>query len=170
MPRAESSERRCASCASTAVAAARRRGRNHARSATQYRPVTNVATNSSRAKLPSSRPTYHAPAYPTNAARMAAVTKGIIDLFLDLEDGEESFLRDFDGADLLHSFLACLLFFEELALAADVAAVAFCQHVLAQRLDGFARDDIRADGRLDGHVEHLPADDFAHLRHHGPRA
>ena len=34
---------------------------------------------------------------------------------VELEDGEEGFLRDFDAADLLHALLALLLFFEELA-------------------------------------------------------
>ena len=62
----------------------------------------------------------------------------------NLQYGEEGFLGDFDGTDLLHAFLACFLFFEELALAADVAAVAFCQHVLAQGLDGLAGDPVDA--------------------------
>ena len=41
-----------------------------------------------------------------------------------LEDGQERFLRHLDGADLLHALLAGLLFFEQLPLAGDVAAVA----------------------------------------------
>src|SRR5512135_854502 len=51
-------------------------------------------------------------------------------LLLDLEDGEERFLRDFDGADLLHPLLPLLLLFQELPLSRDVAAVAFRDEVL----------------------------------------
>src|SRR5581483_9793273 len=45
----------------------------------------------------------------------------------------------------LHALLAFLLLLEELALAADVAAVALGKHVLAQRRNGLARDDLIAD-------------------------
>lgn len=48
-------------------------------------------------------------------------------------------------------------------LSADVAAVALCQHVLAHRLDGFTRDDLAADGRLNRNLEHLPRDDVFEL-------
>ena len=60
------------------------------------------------------------------------------------------------------------MFFQELALAGDVPAVAFCQHVLPKRFDGLPGDHVGADRRLDGDVEHLAADDLAHLRHHRP--
>src|SRR5256885_6428192 len=41
---------------------------------------------------------------------------------------------------------------EELALAADVAAVALGRHVLAHGLHRRARDHLGADRRLDGHL------------------
>ena len=91
---------------------------------------------------------------------------GEVSSVFDLEDGEERFLRHLDGADLLHALLARLLLLEQLALAGDVAAVAFCQHVLAQRLDVLARDDVGADRGLDRHVVHLARDHLAHLGRH----
>src|SRR3990172_7949012 len=80
--------------------------------------------------------------------------------FVHAEDGQEGFLRDLDGADPLHPLLAFLLLLEELALAGDVAAVALGQHVLAHRPDRLAADDMRTDGRLDRHFEHLARDQF----------
>src|SRR3712207_6875935 len=53
------------------------------------------------------------------------------------------------------ALLALLLLFEQLALAADVAAVALGEHVLTLGLDRLAGNDLRADRRLDRHVEHL---------------
>ena len=85
---------------------------------------------------------------------------------VDLQDREERLLRHLDRADLLHALLARLLLLEQLLLAGDVAAVAFCQHVLAQRLDVLARDDVGADGGLDRHVVHLARDLLAHLGRH----
>src|SRR5205814_1968037 len=73
-----------------------------------------------------------------------------------LENGEECLLRNLDAADRLHSLLARLLLLEQFLLPRHVAAVAFCQYVLAERLDRFTRDDLGADRRLDRHVEHLP--------------
>src|SRR5437764_4508720 len=61
---------------------------------------------------------------------------------------QERFLRDLDLADALHSLLAFLLLLEQLPLARDVAAVAFGEHVLAQRLHRLARDDAAPDRRL----------------------
>src|SRR5450755_4914737 len=58
-----------------------------------------------------------------------------IGLFSDLQHREKSLLRNLDLADLFHALLAGLLLLEQLALARDVAAVAFGQHVLAHRLD-----------------------------------
>src|SRR3989304_1089917 len=60
---------------------------------------------------------------------------------------QERLLRNLDPADPLHAPLPFLLFFEQLALAGDVAAVALGQDVLAQRLDRFARDDAAPNGR-----------------------
>jgi len=56
-------------------------------------------------------------------------------LLVNIENGEEGLLRHLHPADLLHALLALLLLLEELALAADVAAVTFCQHVLAHCRD-----------------------------------
>src|SRR6186997_588363 len=53
----------------------------------------------------------------------------------DLQHGEKRFLRNLDTADALHALLAFLLLLQQLALARNVAAVAFGEHVLAQRLD-----------------------------------
>src|SRR5438477_1463118 len=75
-----------------------------------------------------------------------------------LEGGDEGGLRDLDLAELAHPLFALLLLVEELAFAGHVAAVAFGEHVLAQRLDGLARDDPAADRRLDRHREELARD------------
>src|SRR5690606_7347937 len=87
-------------------------------------------------------------------------------LVFDLQNGQESLLRDFYAADLLHALLAGLLLFKQLLLAGDVAAVALGQYVLAQRLDVLARDDFGADGRLDRDVVHLARDQRTHARDH----
>src|SRR5580704_14515340 len=63
-----------------------------------------------------------------------------------LEDGQEGLLRDLDRAHLLHALLALFLLLEELALAADVAAVALGEHVLAHGAHALAGDDLAADG------------------------
>src|SRR5690606_22309931 len=83
----------------------------------------------------------------------------------NLQDSKKCFLRYLDVADLLHSFLARLLLLQEFLLAGDVAAVAFGQHVLAQRLHVFAGDDLGTDGRLDGDIKHLPRDQTTHAGH-----
>ena len=57
-------------------------------------------------------------------------------------------LRDAHIAILAHPCLALFLFFQQLFLARDVAAVAFGGDVLAQRGDGFAGDDLAADRGL----------------------
>src|SRR4026209_1295018 len=68
---------------------------------------------------------------------------------IHLEDGKKGLLRYFDRAHLLHALLSLFLLLEQLALVGDVAAVAFGEHVLAQRLDARPRDDLGADRRLD---------------------
>src|SRR3984893_7273347 len=75
-----------------------------------------------------------------------------------LEGGDEGGLRDLDLAELAHPLFAFLLLFEELALAGHVAAIAFGEHVLAQRLDGLARDNAAADRRLDRDLKKLARD------------
>src|SRR4249919_2204232 len=67
-------------------------------------------------------------------------------LVVDLQDGEERLLGNFHATHLLHPLLALFLLLEELLLAGGIAAVALGQHVLAQRLDRAARDDLRAHG------------------------
>src|SRR6266436_6430473 len=80
-----------------------------------------------------------------------------------LEHRQERFLRQLDLADLLHALLSLLLLLEELALARDVATVALGGDVLAHGLDGLARDDPAADGRLDSDLVELSRDDPAEL-------
>src|ERR1051325_927005 len=75
-----------------------------------------------------------------------------------LEGGNEGRLRDLHVAHLAHALLALLLLLEKLLLAADVAAVALGQHVLAQRADRLAGDDAPADRGLDGDLEQLARD------------
>src|SRR5579862_4686723 len=79
----------------------------------------------------------------------------------DFQDGEEGFLGDVHLAYAFHAALAFFLFFEELAFAGDVAAVALGQYVFAHSGHGFAGDDAAADGGLDGHFKHLARDEFA---------
>src|ERR1700692_4497555 len=84
-------------------------------------------------------------------------------LLADLQNGQKRLLRDFNLSDLFHAFLAGFLLLEQLAFARDVAAVALGEHVLAHRLDAGARNDVGADRRLYGDVEHLPRDELLHL-------
>src|SRR5690349_9080385 len=81
----------------------------------------------------------------------------------ELEHGQERLLGHPDTAHLLHTLLALLLSFQQLALAADVAAVALGDHILAVGLDRLAGDDAAADRRLDGHVVLLAGDLLAQL-------
>src|SRR5271157_36423 len=111
-------------------ASAARRLANTQRSARAMAPVSTVSTNRMSAKF------------------MASFLAG-------LKDGEKRLLRYFHAADGLHAFLAGLLLLQQLALARDVSTVTLRQHVLAQRLDRLAGDDLRTDGSLDGDVEHL---------------
>src|SRR5215471_13975466 len=84
--------------------------------------------------------------------------------FSDLKDGEKRLLGNLDAPDGFHALLARLLFLEELLLSSHIAAVALGEHVLAQRLDCLAGDDLPADGGLDRHVEHLARNERAHPR------
>ena len=74
---------------------------------------------------------------------------------LRLEHGDEGFLGDADFAELFHALFALFLFFEEFALAGDVAAVAFGGDVFAEGADCRPGDDLGADGGLDGDGELL---------------
>jgi hypothetical protein len=63
---------------------------------------------------------------------------GIVSSTIHLQRRNERLLRDVDLAELPHLFLAFLLLLRKFALSRDVAAVAFCGDVLAQRAEGFA--------------------------------
>src|SRR5438105_14126145 len=56
----------------------------------------------------------------------------------DFEHRQECLLGDIYATDSLHALLAFLLFFQQLTLARDVAAIAFGEHVLSHGRDGFA--------------------------------
>src|SRR3984893_9761625 len=160
------------------------------RSASAITPVKTVSKNSIRAKFMDRcvssvvdrgksaytrnwRSRWQRGDVPTSASRRmpefrSTIRRGRrpVSFIADLENGEEGFLRNLDASHSLHPLLAGLLLFEQLFLARDVAAVAFGEHVLAHRLDRFAGDDLRADGRLDRHVEHLARNQRAHLGNH----
>ena len=87
-----------------------------------------------------------------------------------LQRRDEGFLRDLHLAELAHPLLALFLLVEELALAGDVAAIAFGGDVLAQGRDGFAGDDLAADGGLDRDLEHMARDQVLQLLAHGAAA
>ena len=82
------------------------------------------------------------------------------------EDCEESFLRHFYRTDLLHAFLALLLFLEQLALSGNIAAVTLGRHVLTNGLDSLTRNDFCPDGSLDGYVELLARNKFLEFLAH----
>ena len=52
-----------------------------------------------------------------------------------MQNGEESFLRQFDVTDLLHALLTIFLFLQQLFLTADITTVAFRQNVFTQLLN-----------------------------------
>src|SRR5919107_596439 len=60
---------------------------------------------------------------------------------LDAQGREESLLRDFHAADLLHAALALLLLLQKLLLTRDVSAVALGGDVLAVGADRLAGYD-----------------------------
>src|SRR5436190_22910637 len=81
----------------------------------------------------------------------------------DLEHCETCFLRYLHCSHLLHPFLSLALLLEQLALARHVAAIALGGDILAQRPDRFARNHLRADRRLDHHLEQLPRNQIFEL-------
>src|SRR5690606_28968782 len=87
-------------------------------------------------------------------------------LVAHFQGGDESLLGDVDIAELAHAGFALLLLFEQLALARGVAAIAFGGHVLAHGADGFAGDDLAADGGLDRDDEEVRRDQFLQLLAH----
>src|SRR3984957_13015049 len=86
---------------------------------------------------------------------------------IHLQRRDERLLRDVDLAELPHLLLAFLLLLQKFAFTRDVAAVALCRHVLAQRADGLARDYLAADRGLDRDLEHVRRDQLLHLLDHG---
>src|SRR5262249_59392948 len=85
-------------------------------------------------------------------------------------DGKKGFLRNVDLADRLHPLFTFLLLFPQLALAADVAAVALGRDVLPHGANRFAGDDLAPDGGLKRHLEHVPRDFLLELFDDGPAA
>src|SRR5438477_9894246 len=85
----------------------------------------------------------------------AVAIRSIIGSSADLQHRQEGFLRDFDLSDALHALFAFFLLFQQLSLPRDVAAVALGEHIFAQRLHSFARDDAAADRGLDRDLEPL---------------
>src|SRR5699024_2668362 len=74
------------------------------------------------------------------------------------QGSDEGLLRHRDGTDVLHALLTFLLLLQQLALTRNVTAVTLGEDVLAQRADVLTRDDLRADGSLDRHLELLARD------------
>src|SRR5579862_183682 len=87
-------------------------------------------------------------------ARLAELESSAV----DLERGNEGFLRNIDLAELPHLLLAFLLLLQKFALSRDVAAIAFRGDVLAQGPHGLTRDHLAADRRLDRNLEHVRRD------------
>src|SRR5262249_35581683 len=89
---------------------------------------------------------------------------------IHLQGRDERLLRNVHLAELAHPLLAFLLFFQELALAGDVAAVALGGDILAKGTQGFAGDNFPANCRLDRNLEHVRRDQLLELLHHGATA
>ena len=60
--------------------------------------------------------------------------------------GDERLLRHLDMAEHLHTLLAGLLLFEQLALTGNIAAITLGEHVLAQCANVLTCDNAGADG------------------------
>src|SRR5579885_2717189 len=85
---------------------------------------------------------------------------------LHLQCRNKRLLRDLDLAELAHLLLARLLLLQQLALAGDVAAIALRGHILSQRLDCLAGNDLAADGRLNRDLEEMLRNEFLELLDH----
>src|SRR3546814_6236308 len=103
----------CSSTAST-PSLARRLGPSQSLSSTQTMPVSSVSSDRMVAK---SHCTVCMICVPISV-------EPLLLLFLDAQHREECFLRNLDGADLLHALLAFLLLFKKLLLARSIATVA----------------------------------------------
>ena len=86
----------------------------------------------------------------------------ILLLFLGLDVAgqrrDERFLRHLDATNHLHTLLTFLLLLEQLALTADVTAVALSKNVFSDGTNGFASDDAGANGGLNRNLELLARD------------
>src|SRR5437763_10142956 len=98
--------------------------------------------------------------------KLASMAGTLAALLVQAQGGDERFLGDLHPADVLHPALALFLALEEFALAADVAAIALGEDVLALGLHRLPGDDAAADGRLDGHVEQLAGNQLAQAGRH----
>ena len=65
-----------------------------------------------------------------------------------LEHAQERFLGNLHTTHPLHPPLAFLLLFQQLALTRNIAAITLGNHVLADRRNGLARNNLAANGRL----------------------
>ena len=74
---------------------------------------------------------------------------------IQFQHGQKCFLRNFYVADLAHSFLPFLLFFQEFPFSGNIAAIAFGGYILAHGTDVFAGDNFGADCGLNGDLELL---------------
>src|SRR5260370_31754239 len=83
---------------------------------------------------------------------------------LRFEHLNESFLRNVDLADALHSFFSFFLFLQEFAFPGDVAAVAFRGHVFSQGRNALPCNNFSTDRCLDPHLIKLPWKHFLQLR------
>src|ERR1700721_3425592 len=91
------------------------------------------------------------------------VDQGLIAALADLQNSQECLLGNVDAADAFHALFALFLFFEQLALARNVAAITFCNNVLAYGMYCFTRNDFCSDRGLNCHLEHLPGSEFSPL-------
>src|SRR5215217_5526507 len=87
---------------------------------------------------------------------------------IELQNGQEGLLGHLNPSDLLHSLLARFLLLEQLALAADIAAVELGGDVLSQRLHGVAGENPRARRGLNRNVEELTRDGLLKALHERP--
>ena len=79
-------------------------------------------------------------------------------LLIELENSHECTLRNFNGADLAHTFFTRLLLFEEFAFTGNVASVTFGGYIFAQLTHGFPGNVLGAYSRLNGYIKLLTWD------------
>src|SRR5687767_7725195 len=84
-------------------------------------------------------------------------------LAVGFQNLDEGIRWDRNAADLFHLLFALLLLVEELALAADVTAIALRSDVLAHFADVVAGDHLATNGGLHRDLEHLRRDDVGEL-------